>query len=463
MLEKKKLSGLFINVFGLGDFGFQLMVNMELIFWMVFMTDAIRFSADQITFITTVTGIFDVAWVFVAGLIVQRCNFKFGKLRSWLLYAPPFIWATFIFQFWSFSGNGGLAQWLVIFGFVASHLIWNCSYTAHIAMISAYTDDVQERTVLSSRRMLGQALGKILFSSIAVGVIVKFSGLFGEVDAIGRNAQGYGMAAIVLPLVMVACYFIVFFVSKGYESTSNDKKAPAVAQEQKLSVWESIKLAVTNSQLVVLAIADFGRCFAFYLITSMNAYYFRVVLDAPGMLATYLVWINISATIASLITPYVSKLLGKKNTYFFGMIGYVIGLFVVYFFSEGNPTLFMVTMIIATGVVQLAFSVGTAMFADTVVYSEWKHGVSNRGFVMSLYSFPIKTGVLVRATFMSLMLKAMSYNPDSITPTMVTGIKNLFTIYPAVVIAVCTAFFFLFYKLTDKKVAELSKEIADRK
>ncbi len=454
MPEKKKLSNLFINAFGLGDFGFQIMVNMELLFFMVFMTDAIQFSPETAGFIGSVTGFFDILWVFVAGLIVQKCNFKWGKLRSWLLFAPPFIWAFFIFQFWGFSGATDLSAFLICMGFIVSHLIWNCAYTAHIAMISAYTDDVQQRTTLSSRRALGQAMGKIVFSLAAPTMIAALG------VSSGSKALGYTYTTMILVLIMIICYWVVFVVSKPFEAPT-DKKAGAL-KEEKVPLVKNIAYAVTNTQLIVLILADFGRCFAFYLVTAVTAYYFRVVVGDASKMALYLLLINVASAISALIAPYVAKSIGKKNTYFLGMLGYAIGLITVYMFVK-TAAGFMIVMLIANGLFQLSFSMGTAMFADTVIFGEWKSGVNSRGFIMGLYSLPIKTSVLVRAAFMGFMLSRMAYKPDAVTEEMVNGIRNLITIYPAIVIIICGIFGFLCYRLTDKYVKQLSDEIAARK
>jgi Na+/melibiose symporter-like transporter len=451
----KRVSNFFVNVFGLGDFGFQIMVNMELLFFMAFLTDAVQFSPTTAGLIGSITGVFDILWVFAAGMIIQKCNFRWGKLRSWLILVPPFIWATFIFQFWGLSGNTSLASILICLGFIISHLIWNCAYTAHISMISAYSDDIQQRATMSARRMVGQAVGKIVFSLVAVSLIGFFSGP-------DKLPVGYTIATAVLTLPMVICYFIIFIVSKPYEGKDAPLSVNAQVAAEKVPLWKSVANAAKNSQLIVLLIADFGRCFAFYLVTAVTAYYFRVVLDDPGAMTLYLLLINISATIGALLAPYLSRAIGKKNTYFLGMVGYAVCLLFVFFLPTSYMT-FMVLMVAASAILQLSFSMGTAMFADTVIYGEHKTGVNSRGFIMGLYSLPIKTSVVARASFIGVMLAAMNYVPDSVTPQMVDGIKSLFTIYPAIALIACVLFGYVLYRLTDKRVKQMSDDLAERK
>lgn len=459
--QQKKVSNTFINLYGLGDFGFQIMVNMELVFFMVFLTDAVRFAPETAGLIGSITGFFDVLWVFVAGLVVQKVNFRRGKLRTWLLLTPPLIWAFFIFQFWGFSGNTSLASFLICMGFIVSHLIWNCCYTAHLSMISSYTNDMQQRTTLSARRMVGQNVGKILFSAIAAGTIASINA------STGSTALGYTYTAMILTLFMVAGYWIVFGASKKYEPQYGSKaelrdavaKAP---KAEKVPVWKNITSALRNSQLIVLIVTDFGRCFAFYLVTAVTAYYFRVVIGDASQMTRYLLLINIAGAVAAFLAPNVAKALGKKTTYFLGLFGYAAGLILVYFFAK-TSAVFMVIMLVASGLLQLSFSMGTAMFADTVVYGEWKTGVNSRGFIMGLYSLPIKTSVLVRAAFVGAMLAAMSYVPDAVTPAMVDGMRNLFALYPSIALVVFGLFGLIFYKLTDKRVSEQIAEIEARR
>lgn len=456
-IQKKSVSKTFINLFGLGDFGFQLMVNMELLFFVVFLTDAVRFDPGTAGVIGSVTGVFDVVWVFVAAAIVQKVNFKKGKYSTWLLLFPPLIWATFIFQFWGASGATEMSAFIIVFGFVASHLVWNCVYTAHLSMISAYSDDIQQRATMSSRRMLGQALGKIVFSLVAVSLIGFFAGPNGD-----PNAYMYATMIIAIPCVL--CYILVGVVARrfGYDKLLASPAEAGKGAAPKESLWKSIGNAIRNSQLIVLLVSDFGRCFAFYLVTAVTAYYFRIVLGDMGAMTLYLLLINIAAALGSIVAPHISKIIGKKLAYFIGFFGYAACLMII-FFIPNQVTLFMVVMFIANFVFQLSFGMGTAMFADTVIYGEHKTGVNSRGFIMGLYSLPIKLAVVVRASFIGIILAAINYTPDTITPEITNGVINLFTIYPAIALVVLGVFGLIFYRLTDKRVSQMTDELAERK
>lgn len=452
--SKKKLSGLLINTYGLGDFGFQMMVNLEIMYFSFFLTDYVKFAPVVAGIIMTITSIFDIAWVPTAGVVVERSHMRWGKYRSWLLIGPPIIYVLYLLQFSSIAGPTLATAIVIAFGFIASHLVWNCTYTSHISLVSSLTDDVKERTMLSSRRMVFQAAGKILFSYIALNMIK-------SIGAVTSPTTGFTITNAIITLTMIAGYLVVFFTTKGYDKAEQKKENKPVVK--KTPVWTLIKNGLANSQLVVLMLTDLGRCFAFYLVTGMTIYYFKVVIGSAAQASIYFVLINVAAFLGALLAPYVAKAVGKKTTYLLGMTVYAVCLLLVFLLNP-SAILFMVIMIFASLCLQFSFSMGTAMFADTVTYGEWKTGVNARGFIMGLYSMPIKVSIFIRSAVMGAGLAAIAYSADAaITPTLVTGIRNLLTIYPAIALIVCVIFGALLYKLTDKKIVELTKEVNARK
>ena len=64
----------------------------------------------------------------------------------------------------------------------------------------------------------------------------------------------------------------------------------------------------------------------------------------------------------------------------------------------------------------VAGSLNTALFADTVVYGEWKTGKNIRAFTMALMNLPIKIGVLIRSAVVMMGLMAKGFVANT-TPT----------------------------------------------
>jgi glucuronide carrier protein len=84
-----KLSKKVLNFSGICDLGFTMFINIELYYWAAFLTDYAKFSLAMVTIILTLTSVIDCIWIPVSGWIIERCSFKWGKFRSWLIIVPP--------------------------------------------------------------------------------------------------------------------------------------------------------------------------------------------------------------------------------------------------------------------------------------------------------------------------------------------------------------------------------------
>lgn len=129
-------------------------------------------------------------------------------------------------------------------------------------------------------------------------------------------------------------------------------------------------------------------------------------------------------------------------------------------FGQANKLLFIsvqIPILIRPG------SMNTALFADTVVYGEWKTGQNNRAFTMALMNFPIKLGVLIRSSVLMLSLMAIGFVANE-TPTLrvIEGIGFIMTIGPAATYAISAVIFFFGYRIEEKDVLDMQEEIASR-
>ncbi|MEG0378286.1 MAG: MFS transporter, partial [Eubacterium sp.] len=86
-MNKKQLSKKLVNLYGLPDLGFALFVYVELYYFSAFLTDYAKFSMGTVALILGITAIIDMVWVPVTGIIIEKCNFKWGKYRSWFILA----------------------------------------------------------------------------------------------------------------------------------------------------------------------------------------------------------------------------------------------------------------------------------------------------------------------------------------------------------------------------------------
>lgn len=468
-MEKKKLSPLFLNAFGIGDFGFAMMTGVETMYWMFFLTNAVKLSLSVTSFVAGAAGLFDIAWMIVAGLIIQGTNFKGGKYRPWLLIAPPVVFVTTLFMYWPFSGNGTMAIVLILVGYIVSHLFYNISYTCHLSMVADYTDDAGERAILSSRKTMWMSAGNVLFSIAIIPLLDVFGGQ-------SQPTAFFYWIAVVL-CIMLFGYLALYVLAKPYEitipgaGTAEQNADAAVQGPPPETMAEAIKVTVTNVPFIILLLAQIGTSTGMFFMMSGIPYYFQSIFaQTPtfmGMplMSAYMFVTAIVGIIGAWLAPMISSKFGKKNLYCAGAIINACFIFLVYFMFSSNFPLFLACVAIGGFINSFGAGLGFAFFADCITYNIWRTGKSGAGFLMAVASLPIKIAVMLRGILMPMLYGVLGVVIDEFgmtgtDPASQAGLKFICLLLPQVLVVVFIVIIFIFFRLDDKRVAELNADIA---
>ncbi|AKN31749.1 sugar transporter [Clostridium carboxidivorans P7] len=450
----KKLKKSIINFYGVPSFGFQLIVNVEVYYFAAFLTDYAKISAALAGTVLMITSIFDLVWVPTAGVILEKCNMKWGKYRSWLLIGPPFAVLFYILEF-SKIGSSTMNAIIISIGFIVSHLIWNIFYAAHIAMNSSMTEVREERIAMASNRGMFNSLGTICFSLVSMPLILMIG------KAIGNPAGGYTFTVILGGIIMIACYYALFFMTKDYANAGESTQTGKV--EEKMSVGEMLKQIVVNPPLIGLLLGELGRYLGRFVIFGMAFYYFKYVVNNLAVVTIFFTGLSIVCLFGAVITNPLAKKIGERNTYILSLAIFIVGLLIVWALPM-NYMSFIVLMFVAYLGYGIPDALGVAMYSSTVEYGEWKTGKNARGFIMSLISFPIKIAIFLRSIIITSVLVGAGYVANmKPTEQLISGIKNGMALIPAIIMIVGLIFIVLLYKITPTNLEKMQKEIAVRK
>jgi len=444
-----------INLYGLPSFGFQTLVNIEVMFFAAFLTDFAKIPLALVSTILLVTSIIDIVAVPTAGVILEKSNMRWGKYRSWLLVGPPIAALFYILQFSQIGGSSTINAVVIIAGFGISHLVWNTFYAAHISMNNALTTVREERITMASNRGMFNALGALVFSYFGVKAISAIGA------GVGNPVLGYTYMAAITGCIMIACNIIYFVLTKEY--AQNGSQAESGQPAEKMSIGEMLKQIVINPPLLGLMLVELGRYLGRFIIFGMAFYYFKYVInDLPG-LALFMTGLTIVNFFAAMIAAPIAKRLGEKTTYMMALGLLIVSLLIVWFMPL-QATAFKIIMFVAYIGYGLPDSLGVAMYSATVDYGEWKTGKNARGFIMSLISFPIKISIFIRSVIIAAVLASVNYVADmAVTPELIQGIKNGFALYPAIIMIIGLLLMLKMYSLTPARMTEINKEVAERK
>jgi glucuronide carrier protein len=450
----EKLNKSLLYTFGTGDLFFTLMVNMELYFFPAFLTDFARFSLVILTLILWITGVADIVCALVAGVLLQKVTLKFGgKFRSWLLVGPPIVAPFFILQF-SKIGMGALAAGIIIVGFIVSHLIFNTVFAATGALVGTLTQRSDERTVLSSSRAQGMSAAGLIFSATALPMITFFSARSSEV-------LGHTMAVAIYSILMIAGYWYIYKIT-ATGSHVVEAVTPVSNPEAKQSLKQIIALVFKNRPLLMLIIAETFRNTSLFIVTSFAFYYFGYVLKNPAFLSVFIFAISVAALLGTFAAAWIGVRIGKRNSYWLMLLLSAAVLISAHMLG-GSTWGFTIILCIGYMLGMTAGALSTALFADTVVYGEWKTGENIQGFTMALLVFPIKLGILLRAGVMTIGLMVIGFVANTTpTPAVVSGISSIMIYSPAIACALSAALFYFGYRIEDKSIVQMQEEIAAR-
>jgi GPH family glycoside/pentoside/hexuronide:cation symporter len=172
---------------------------------------------------------------------------------------------------------------------------------------------------------------------------------------------------------------------------------------------------------------------------------------------------QISAFIGVLLVSPFAKAIGKKRAFMFIFTIAILSTAANFFMNAERIAwlfFFQITGSMTGGPLSVLL---WAMYADTADYGEWKRGRRTTGLVFSASTMSQKFGWALGAFVALTLMSQVGFEPNQAQSAgSLHGLILLFSFIPAGfgVLAMIIAFF---YPLTDKRVAEIGAELAERR
>lgn len=477
MQKKTELSTSLKWFYGIGDLGFTWMSNVETFYFNVFLTNIAGFSAATAGLISTVTSTVDACLSWIYGAILNSIKpLKWGRYRSWLVLLPwlvPFIYA---FQFLKIGGDAA-APVIISIAFIVSHIVWNFGYVANVSMIAVAASNGEQRAQLASMRGTYNNLGGVLFSYV-------FPFVTGLVAFVGQQ-NTYAAAAFIFGVLTALGYFAHFKMFDGYEVI--EEAGSAAPSRQKTSVGDIVRSL--NVQVVSLLIADLAKWMIKFVIAAVAAYYWEVVAGNAGMQPNYILATGIAGVIGAYAAQYIGKAVGNRMAMIISFVCMAVMLIIGYFMYN-NATVVFVLITLVNFFYGVAYASSPALYADAVIYSEWKTKKNAAGWISGLQNLPLKVAVMTRGIIVNACLAAGAFDvlkfkliaktaaaatPEQLAaaealasdPAKVEGLKRAismgFMLIPAIALIIGLVFLLFGYTLNKEKIAQYQAEIEQQK
>jgi Na+/melibiose symporter-like transporter len=166
--------------------------------------------------------------------------------------------------------------------------------------------------------------------------------------------------------------------------------------------------------------------------------------------------------LAIIFSPPLAKRFGKKLICVVGFALMVLNSFAFYFLKPTDIGLMIFLSITGSLFYAPTIPLTWAIFADVADYSEWKTGRQATGTIFATIGFALKAGLAIGAYSLLEIQNLMHYNPNAITPEIISMFRICTTIVPGILFAICTVFFIL-YQLDKHTTQTMVDELAQRR
>jgi len=429
--------------YGLGDLASNFLFQLTVIYLLFFYTDVLKISAISAGMIFLVARIWDAVNDPMMGLVVDHTKSKRGKERVYLLYGslPLAIATILMFQVPGFSQGGRVAYALV------TYILWGMLYTLvnipYSALTASLTQDPQERTSLSSIRMIFMLIGVIAVSVLVEPIVSSFE----------APASGYRLVAVIFAGLSFVFFQLCFLSTK----TAKAAQKPSQASYTMKEVWP---ILLKNGPLFVIALTSLFGSMASFIRETAAIYFVNYNVGRSDMLPVFLGIVVLSMVVGNLILPRITARFDKKGAYYIGTGIAVAGSVVFHFTPTSNLPLIMVFAAFSSVGFAMVGTLGWSMVPDTVEYGEYKTGVRTEGIIYSVFSFSQKLATAIAGLLVASVLELTGYVADVPIQSAQTmnGILSTLTIIP-IALVVISAVAVHFYKIDRSFFAEIQEKL----
>ncbi len=450
------------SVAGLGQ---NIICQLVTTFFMVYMTNVAGVSALWLSWMFLAARLFDAFNDPIMGTIVDKTRSKWGKMRPYLAFSPIPIAVLTILLFTTFDWS---AQGKFIYSTVI-YLLWGIAYTSvdvpYWGLASSMTSDTDKRNTLLTIARLFSTIGSGIVS-IAIPIVTDTKNVSSD-----HLWWIYIVCAVVCVLMAVPTFWLGFKNTK--ERFYEDKDSG--------SLGDNLKLLFKNKPvLIMILVGVLGGLRTIYMTTAL--YYAQFNLRNQSLAAVIFLLVVPGGLAATLLTPVLSKKLGKKNLFIWSHI--IGGILLVLLYFIGLPShgtsktaqIFFYIIIILAGIPSGFSNILTySMIADSIDYLEDKTGKRAEGICFSMQTLISKIGMALTAFVTLQVLDEYGYDSkfakmeisDELFYSdgfqkMISGNWMATTLLCGLSMAACAIPLF-FYTFTEKRQVEAVARVLARK
>jgi len=447
MDKKDKLPFWTKIIYGTGDLGFSMNNSIISSLFPIFMMDVIGLSPALAAIILFVGRSWDYINDPIVGHLSDRTRTRWGRRRPFLLFGAIPFGLSFILLWLSpnFSQTGLIIYYSV--AYIIYEAMATVVYMPYYALTPELTEDYDERTKLTSFRMLFNILGSLtayVFPMMVIGTMVP------------DNTKKVMVMALIAAAIAATPLFLVFFGTK-------EKKE--YMQEKQPKLIPSLKAAFKNRPFI------FGA--GIYLLTWMTIVvletnlliYIKYIVQRQEQSSLLMASIFVTAIFALPIWNWAAKHWNKRLAYIIGVSFWAVVMIALIFVTPQTPFWLIIVLCMMAGIgVSAAQVLPWAIIPDAIEWDEWMTFERHEGMFYSLITLLGKIGNSIAGPASLLVLQATGYQagaavqPDSA----LLGIRLVIGPIPAILL-IGGIVFALFYPLSREQHHKIVEELRIRR
>jgi Na+/melibiose symporter-like transporter len=490
--------------YSLAGFGQNLICGLITSYLLVYMTDGLLIPAVTVAIIMLGTRVFDALNDPIMGSITDRVRTKWGKCRPFLMWTPIPIALLTTLVFLPLSPVDAQATVTTVTVITIIYVLWSVAYTAidvpYWALCSSLSSDTNQRSsILTVARLLctaGSGLISIIVPAFMDNVRKSaYKGLLTNPDFINAAAtkdgviilqdgslaegamkfipeemskmmaqvssDGFRSMFIWIALVISLLSIPLFFI--GFKNT-NER---FYADTKPKSLGHNLGMLFKNKPLLLIMLSGVlasGRMMFMYSGVFYTTYY----MDSSIASTLFTFSVVPGGLIASVLTPYFSRKIGKRNTYIWSHIGggalLVLSWLIGFLaggnsWETGNQWQFWIAIVglVVAGVPQgFANIITYSMIGDTVDWLEYHYHERAEGICFASQTFISKIGMAIGAAVTAFGLNGLGIKPgkiDTYTDAAGNGLWLITILIPGISM-IASAIPLFFYTYNEKQQAE---------
>ncbi len=442
-MEKNQVPWLERISYGLSDTGFNLMFTMMSTYLLFFYTDVFGVAAAVIAPVFLVGRIIDGVTDPFEGILMDKVHTRWGKIRPfWLWFSIPWgILAVLVFTSPNLPPAGKIIYIYVTY--LAFNAVLSLVSLPISAILPSLTSNTHERTVVNVVRMVFNTLGNLVVVAITIPLV----------NSLGKGSpqQGYFLTAILFSTVAVILFLNAF-------ARTRERVQPV--EEKPVAVKDGLRSLISVPWFLLMVLVVVVNL-SFTIKNMSTIYYMEYNLNRPDLTPALLTVPNLFLIITIVLSPAISKRMGKRNASLLGIGVSIIGSLLVLISGTSIPLLFAGTIISFMGLGIPAGLLG-AMFADTVDYTEWRSGVRSTGLIYSASSIGIKMGQGLGGALGAAIMAFGHYIPNVVQTASSLGAIRFNFAWIILIAVVLLAILLSFYNV-DKLYPQIAEDLKNRR